>query len=115
MRRKEALFAVIGGVVGAILTMVVGSFSPLGAHNEVTDAEFGEIICRRIRVVGWDDTTGTLRGKVVISGTGGDGYVLVYSEEGNGTAIIGAGDEHGGYVTLTLDGDSRSLTYFDLD
>ena len=41
MRRKEALYAVVGGVVGAVLVMVAGSFSPLGAQNELKDAEFG--------------------------------------------------------------------------
>ena len=35
MRRKEALYAVIGGVVGAVLVMATGSFAPLGAQNEV--------------------------------------------------------------------------------
>ena len=33
MRRKEALFAVIGGIVGAVLVMATGSFSPLGAQD----------------------------------------------------------------------------------
>ena len=36
MRRKEVLFAVIGGIVGAVLVMAAGSFSPLGAQNEVS-------------------------------------------------------------------------------
>ena len=39
MKRKEALIAVIGGVVGAVLVMAVGSFAPLGAQNEAADAE----------------------------------------------------------------------------
>ena len=33
MRRKEVLIAVIGGIVGAVLVMVAGLFSPLGAQN----------------------------------------------------------------------------------
>ena len=32
MRRKEGLYAVIGGCVGAVLTMVVCSFLQLGAQ-----------------------------------------------------------------------------------
>ncbi|MDE0301206.1 MAG: hypothetical protein OXN17_21465 [Candidatus Poribacteria bacterium] len=43
MKRKEALFAVIGGVVGAVLVMAAGLFSPLRTQREVTDAEFGTI------------------------------------------------------------------------
>ena len=34
MRRKEGLFAVIGGVVGAVLAIAVGGLTPLGALNE---------------------------------------------------------------------------------
>ncbi len=51
MRRKEALYAVIGGVVGTVLTLVVCSFSPLGAQSQ-SDGNFGEITCRRLRLVG---------------------------------------------------------------
>ena len=50
MRRKEALFAVIGGVVGAALVMAAGSFSPLRAQNE-PDANFGKITCEELEVV----------------------------------------------------------------
>ena len=50
MRRKEAFFAVVGGVVGAVLTMVTGLFSPLGAQDE--DASFGTVTCRELKVVG---------------------------------------------------------------
>ena len=52
MRRKEVLLAaVIGGVVGALLVMAMGSITPIGAQNYVKDAEFGEITCRILRVV----------------------------------------------------------------
>ena len=50
MRKKEALFAVISGVVGAVLAMAGGAVLPLGAQNEVRDAEFGTITCRKIYV-----------------------------------------------------------------
>ena len=40
MKRKEALIAVIGGVVGAVLVMAVGSFAPLGAQS---DTKFGRM------------------------------------------------------------------------
>ena len=50
MRRKEVLFAVIGGVVGAVLTLAAGSFSPIGAQNEVGNAEFDTITCRALKV-----------------------------------------------------------------
>ena len=47
MRRKEVLFAVIGGIVGAVLVMATGSFSPLGAHNEAVDLDLGTITCSK--------------------------------------------------------------------
>ena len=50
MRRKEVLIAVIGGVVGAVLVMVMGSLSPLGAQNELRDVEFAKITGRRLNV-----------------------------------------------------------------
>ena len=77
MTRKEALFAVIGGVVGAVLVMAAGLFSPLGAHNEVRDAEFGVITCRRIRVVNPDAHFD----RMAVMGTDErGGYVEVYGE-----------------------------------
>ena len=50
MNRKERLYAVIGGVVGPVLTMVVCSFSPLGAQSE-NDAQFDTITCKVLKVV----------------------------------------------------------------
>ena len=43
MNRKGSLYAVIGGCVGAVLTLAVCSVMPIGAQNG--DATFGEIIC----------------------------------------------------------------------
>ena len=39
MRRKEVLFAVIGGVVGAVLVMVAGQLSPRVGRIACTDLE----------------------------------------------------------------------------
>ena len=43
MKKREVFFAVMGSVVGAVLVMAVGSFSPLGAHDENVDLYVGEI------------------------------------------------------------------------
>ena len=51
MHKKEAWYAVIGGCVGTVLTMVVCSFSPLGAQSQ-SDGHFNEITCQRLRLVG---------------------------------------------------------------
>ena len=51
--KQDAIYAaIIGGVVGAVLVMAAGSFAPLGAQNDVKDAEFGTITCDEVRVRG---------------------------------------------------------------
>ena len=49
MNRKERLYAIIGGCVGAILTMLVGSFFPVGAQSQA--ANLGHISCESLSVV----------------------------------------------------------------
>ena len=50
MKRELIYAAVIGGVVGAVLVMAADSIAPLGAQNDVKDAEFGKITCSMIQV-----------------------------------------------------------------
>ncbi len=49
MKAKERLYAVIGGCVGAVLTMVVCSFFPLGVQGQ--SDRFGEITCTGLKVI----------------------------------------------------------------
>lgn len=49
MKKKEAFYAVIGGCVGAVLTMVMCSLLPLGAQSQ--GDRFGEITCTGLRVI----------------------------------------------------------------
>lgn len=53
MKRKELFYAVIGGCIGALITMIVGLLSPLHviAQSQPTDAEFGTLRCREIGIV----------------------------------------------------------------
>ena len=125
MRRKEVLFAVIGGIVGAVLTIFAlqGSFSPLGAQNEGKDVEFGTITCRRIEVV---DSVGNVGVEVSIDDDNGGGNISVVSKNGrdhihmsaedNGVRILGFGEQGmlnigvsqygGGFVIVT--GDTKT-------
>ena len=114
MRRKEALFAVIGGVVGAVLTMAAGLFSPLGAQDE--DASFGTVTCQELKVVGPAGDTrvwllsefdgglyvfggdGKIRARMVVDISGG--LVNVSSNDGKIRALMGA-VKHGGEVRVT--------------
>ena len=58
MNTKAGLYAVIGGVVGAVLTMAVGLFLPQAAQSQ-SDAVFGKITCRELEVV--DSDTGNVK------------------------------------------------------
>ena len=89
MRRKEVLFAVIGGVVGAVLTMAAGSFAPLRAQDE---SNVEEITCTGLKVV---DAAG--RSRVVLGVIEGGGVVGVLGKDGGPQATMSAGDI-GGHV-----------------
>ena len=107
MERKEMFCAVIGGIVGAVLTMTAGSFAPLGAQNGVKDAEFGTITCSGIMV-----RDKALPGRSVIVGTSG---VVVTGDVGEGLITLGtgqssagisvSGESDGGTVTMSADED----------
>ena len=77
MNQKGSLYAIIGGCVGAVLTLAVCSVMPLGAQNG--DAMFGEITCTALKVV---DIEGN--DKVVLSASPFNhksGFVIVYGGE----------------------------------
>ena len=130
MKRELIYAAVIGGVVGAVLVMAAGSFSPLGAQNEVADAEFGTITCSKL-VVRYDDSSytteisptsvkvsdedgrsATLRSALGLSVVGKEGKggacVMVFNGEGvvsvsNKDGVVSARmgiDEDGGLVSV---------------
>lgn len=87
MKRKELLLAVIGGVVGALLTMAAGSIAPLGAQNDVRDVEFGAITCKSIRVK--PDEPGAT-GVLIHVGEDGVGEIIVPGKKGGLLGIMGS-------------------------
>ena len=91
MKRKEALYAVIGGIVGAIVTLAVCSFAPLGAQSG-EDGNFDVVTCQELRVV---DSEG--KHNVFINSEEHGGSVGVYGERGVALMTI---DEHGGRVNV---------------
>ena len=99
------MYAVIGGVIGAVLTMVAGSFSPLGAQSEVNDAEFGTIICRQIKVV-TPGNEAVFHVRIAENIVVNDGSVLVKSKAGS--ALMST-TEHGGLVAVRGKGDSGAV------
>ena len=133
MKGKEALFGVFCGVVGAVLVMAAGSFSPLGAQNEVADAEFGTIACSKL-VVGDDGFGGAteivpfgvrVSGKdgrsawldalgVGVVGEEGKGRVYVTAEDGGAVHVFG-GKDGGGSVLMKIDENGGAVAVFGKD
>ena len=107
MKRKEVLIAVISGCIGAMLTMAVGLFSPMGAraHSQPSDAVFGKIQCKEIEVVDSRGRTSCWIG-TDISG----GRILVnYTEQEKRSVSISA-TQFGGNVTARNRGGTVRLT-----
>ena len=130
MLRREALFAVVGGVVGAVLVMAAGSFSPLGAQNESVNLR--EITCTGLRVVDEDGAIVGLMsgdehgGRVSVYGKDGEAKVKLSVYEGYGHVGVGtrvyliAGEDNGyvhvlgngGKVTISVDENGGNVDVF---
>ena len=105
MRRKESLYAVIGGIVGAVLVLAVCSVMPIGAQNE--DGDFGHIYCRSLTVVKdlpnkEKDPPGRsiLLPMVSLAVNEYGGFVIAHSASGLGRATM-ENSESGGVVEVT--------------
>ena len=113
MRRREVLFAVIGGVVGGVLVMAADSFSPLGAHNEAVDLDLGYITCRGLTVVDSENNH-----RVKIGAFVSKGFVFVKGKD-DARVFITAGEEIGevqmrsnnfnGHVEITARDDGAGV------
>ena len=109
MRKKEMLFsAVIGGVIGAVLVTVAGSIAPLGAQNDVKDAVFESITCKRIWVVDEDANlavsinNGLIGNRgVIVHGKKDRGAVMVTNEHGGFIGVFGGADNNGVEMRVT--------------
>ena len=118
MKKKEAWYAVIGGIVGAVLTMAVCSFSPLGAQS-YSEGKFNVITCKGLIVEDADGKAKVIMGInpkgpagfIMVTGTGsiaeiGGTYFQVGAKGGLGAVL--ATDEHGGRVVVSgKDGKMR--------
>ena len=82
MKAKERLYAVIGGCVGAVLTMVVCSFLPLGAQSQ-GEHVFGEITCTKLTVINAEN-------RVIVSlGSNKFGAGVAYLNDRDGEIVNG--------------------------
>ena len=107
MRRKEVLFAVAGGFVGAILAMVGGAVLPLGAQNQAVDVEFGTITCDAIRVGSPNESCVLITAETLIMWRRGEGaddsqrVVKMYGtdEAGGQILVFDQNGEYGCWIT----------------
>lgn len=103
MIRKEVLYAVMGGCVGAVLTMVVNSFPPLGAQSQ-SDGNFGKITCREIEVLRPDGLPGVRIATGKHNGFVNLGSVMIYGTDHTGFVGVFAGDKKS--VSMSVDKDN---------
>ena len=107
MRRKEMFYAVIGGIVGTVLTMAAGALAPLVAQDEPVDLNARKITCGELDVV---DAKGNLHaglnftefgGSVFMVGKAGKGAEMHLTEFGG--AVFVWGKEAKGGAGMHLD------------
>ena len=91
MKGNERLYAVIGGCVGAFITMLMCSFDPLGAQSR-EDGNFGVLNCRELQVL---DSEGNHH--IWISSNEDGGSIGVYGAPG---AVLMTINEEGGWITV---------------
>lgn len=101
MPRKETLFAVIGGLVGGVLDMEAGWFSPLGAHSK-GEVHFEDIRCRQLVV---DYPSGMPA--ILISAVQTGGSFIIMGKNGGDVGI--SSSQNGGSISVTgTDGKSKA-------
>ena len=113
MRRKESLYAVFGGVVGAVLAMAASHVMPIGAQNG--DASFGQITCTGLIVDGSVDggvvSVHGKKGIVLLQANELGGSVSVYNiPSREGSAILSASEDGGRVWVKSKVGDVNLST-----
>lgn len=101
MKMKERLYAVIGGCVGAFITMLMWSYNPLGAQSG-EDGNFNVVTCRELKVL---DSGG--KRNVRISSQEYGGSIAVYGDTGAALLVI---DKRGGRITVAGDRGSAWMS-----
>ena len=115
MKRELVYAAVVGGCVGTLLTLLLGSVVPLGAQSG-GDGHFDVVTCKEVKVVdaegkgvsiqsvyssGYIVVDGSDGSKVTISGGPDSGrpFIHVFGKENEGSAGISI-DDNGGCVEV---------------
>ena len=93
MHRKETLYAVIGGIVGALVMMALGFGVSLGAQSG-GDANFGKITCTELEVLYSNEQC-----RVRIVGEEHGGEIEICGRSGNRRIHLDGWD-HGGVIVM---------------
>lgn len=142
MKRRETFYAIVGGCVGAVLTMVVCSFFPLQVQSQRDS--LGEITCTGLRVVdsngdsaihlGFDGKGGLIEvwekgfrrmprvwmgvgehgGGIDVKGKGKNlgGVTLKVNTQGGLVGVFGSGDEDSGQAIMRIESRAGKVSAF---
>ena len=105
--RNGSLYAIIGGCVGAVITLAVCSVLPLGAQSQAS--HFGAITCTELRVI---DEAGLTQALLSCGDKGGS--IGVTGKDGQGMVVITI-NKHGGYVNCISNKDSSGTAGIGID
>ena len=117
MKKKEVWYAVIGGVVGAVLTMLAGSVVPIGAQPKASDLNVGEITCTGITVLDGGSIAVIDENVQSMASIGADrrgGFVAVRDKQGKAGVTIRI-EEFGGMFTVHGNKDENSVAALMID
>lgn len=118
MKYREKLgYIALGGFLMLVGMLVAGLFSPLRAQNEVRDAEFGTITCRRLLVEYNDVATTDITPAYISISFGEEGGTIlsassveVLDEDGGGRAFMRVGKKAGVVGVVSKDAEYKLLT-----
>ena len=105
MKKQLIYAATIGGCIGALVTVALSLVVPLEAKNEVRDASFGEITCRRLLVRGEDEML-----QVMIESDDDGGNVRVRGKDGKSGAALGIDEDGGTVIVHDKESGAKALT-----
>lgn len=101
MKRENMWYAVIGGIVGAIVTILVTTFSPLTTQHQLHN--LGDITCTSLTVV--DPKIG--KGRIFLEQDSSAGaYITIVDEDDKHRIMLGSG-VHAGF--LDVSGNDKSM------
>ena len=110
MKGKEALYAVIGGIVGTIVTLMLGLVVPLGAQSG-NDGHFDTVTCKRLKVISRSNG----KPMVMLATDYNGGYVGVWEKLSTESEAMIKIEEYSGIVASSNYNSTRPLAAIGVD